>query len=139
MNNEEQNVETLRAAYQMWSDTKGAAVEHWLNLMADDVQMGSLADGNAGMEFSQARTGKQQATQYFAQLSASWEMISFVAEEFIAQGDRVVMVGRCAFRSRSTGKTAESQKADIVRFRDGKIIEYMEFYDTAKAYAAATP
>ena len=23
--------------------------------------------------------------------------------------------------------------------RDGKIIEYMEFYDTAKAYAAATP
>jgi ketosteroid isomerase-like protein len=31
---------------------------------------------------------------------------------------------------------AQSPKADIFRFRDGKIVEFLEFFDTAAAAAA---
>jgi ketosteroid isomerase-like protein len=107
--------------------------------MSDDVEMGSLADGKPGMEFSKAVTGKQAAVRYFAELRDAWQMVHFTVDQFIAQGDQVVMRGRCKFKSRLTGKTAESPKADFLRFRNGLIVEYFEFYDTAKAYAAATP
>ena len=57
-------------------------------------------------------------------------------ENPIAQDDRVVVVSRVAFKSRITGKVAQSPKADIFRFRDGKIVEFIEFFDTAAAAAA---
>lgn len=50
----------------------------------------------------------------------------------------VVVRSRFAFRNKQTGKSFESPKADFVRFRDGKIVEFFEFYDTAKAVAAST-
>ncbi|MGL4462541.1 MAG: nuclear transport factor 2 family protein [Planctomycetia bacterium] len=44
-----------------------------------------------------------------------------------------------AYRHRETGKIAESPKADVVRFRDGQIVEFFEFFDTARALAATRP
>ena len=139
MNQAEQNVSRLRHAYKLWGDTRGDSVQLWLDMMSDDVQMKSLADGGSGMEFTRSHEGKQQAISYFRELNDSWEMLFFHADEFIAEGDRVVMLGRCGFRSKTTGKSAESPKVDVFRFKDGQIIEYQEFYDTAKAFAAATP
>ncbi|HEY0981823.1 nuclear transport factor 2 family protein [Schlesneria sp. T3-172] len=133
------NLKKLQVAYREWNDSRGESVQQWLDLMCDDVRMTSLSDGNAGMEFTKALTGKEQAKNYFNELRATWEMLYFHADEFIEQGDRVVMLGRCSFKSKLTGKSAESPKADFFRFRDGKIVEYFDFYDTAKAYAAATP
>ena len=68
--------------------------------------------------------------------TADWELIHFTPEEFIADGDRVVVLSSVAFRFRATGKVAESPKADVFRFRDGKIVEFFEFFDTARAFAA---
>ncbi|WP_010584942.1 nuclear transport factor 2 family protein [Schlesneria paludicola] len=136
MSDAEENVRKLRVAYKMWNDSRGESSQHWLDLMADDVKMTSLASSHPSMEFTKAVHGKSQAEDYFAGLKASWEMVHFTAEEFVAQGDRVVMLGRCAFRSRLTGKTAESAKADVYRFRDGCIVEFFDFYDTAAAYVA---
>ena len=137
--NEPVDLEKLQAAYQMWNDSRGGSVQQWLDLMADDVQMRSVSDGNPGMEFTKSLSGKQQAKNYFTDLNATWEMIFFRTDEFIVQGDRVVMLGCCAFKSKLTGRAAESPKADFFRFRDGLIVEYFDFFDTAKAYAAATP
>lgn len=44
-----------------------------------------------------------------------------------------------AFRHRKTGKVAESPKADVFRFRDGLIVEFAEFFDTARALADTHP
>jgi ketosteroid isomerase-like protein len=138
MTAENLNVKKLSEAYKLWNETSGGSIQHWLDLMADEVQMGSIADGKPGMEFSKSLSGKEAARQYFETLMEAWEMIFFTAEQFIAEGDWVVMRGRCKFQSRQTGKSAETPKADFVRFCEGRIVEYYEFYDTAKAFAAAT-
>ena len=57
-------------------------------------------------------------------------------DEYIAQGDRVVVIGRMAWRNRATGKVAETPKLDVWRLRDGKAVDFVEFYDTARAAAA---
>jgi hypothetical protein len=132
------HVATLREAYRQWSETKGGSADHWAGLFADEgVQMRSLAGGATGMEFTRERSSKSEIRKYFEGLVADWEMIRYTTEEFIAQGDRVVMVGSCAFRHRGTGKVVETPKCDVFQFRQGKVVKFMEFYDTARALDAA--
>jgi ketosteroid isomerase-like protein len=133
------NVGKLRRAYQLWHDTRGGSAGHWLDLMAADVRMRSITAGAPPMAFTKATHGKAEAEQYFAGLAADWEMIHFTPTEFIAEGDRVVVLSTCAFRYRKTGKMAESPKADVFRFREGQIVEFFEFFDTAAALAATRP
>jgi ketosteroid isomerase-like protein len=130
------NVGKLRRAYQLWNDTRGGSAQYWLELMTDDVSMQSVTAGAPGMDFTKKNDGKAEAEKYFAGLAADWEMIHFTSKDFIAQGDRVVVLSNVAFRHRKTGKVAESPKADVFRFRDGQIVEFFEFFDTARALAA---
>ena len=75
---------------------------------------------------------RDQLAQYFAGIKRDWEMIEYVTENFVAQGDRVVMLGHCSWRNRHTGKVVATPKADSWRFADGKAIEFYEYYDTAQ-------
>ena len=133
------NVASLRLAYQQWNDTRGRSVQAWFDLFAEDITIRSLGGNAAAFEFAQSRNGKADAERYFAALGAAWEMVYFLPEDFIAEADRVVVVSRVAFTFRQTGKVVESPKADIYRFRDGKVVEFMEFFDTAAALAATKP
>jgi ketosteroid isomerase-like protein len=46
----------------------------------------------------------------------------------------------CKWRSKKTGKVAESHKADSWRFgADGRVIEFYEYFDTATVIEAETP
>ena len=51
----------LRTAYQQWHDTRGASTAALLELMAEDVQLRSIADGVEKMEFSAPRSGSRGA------------------------------------------------------------------------------
>jgi hypothetical protein len=137
MSAEEENVKVLREGYDLWNESKARSAAYWMDLISDDVHWRSLADGAVGVEFTNARTSKQGVQDYSEQLTRDWEMPNFQAEEFVAHGDRVVMLGRCAWKNRKTGKALDTPKADVFRFRDGKIVDFMEFYDTAAAIAAA--
>ncbi|HVL14516.1 MAG TPA: nuclear transport factor 2 family protein [Gemmata sp.] len=135
----EELVAKIRAAYKRWHDTRGHSVADWTDLMADDVKIRSVADGADGMKFSAPRDGIDAATGYFSALADEWEMIHHTVEELLVDGDRVAAFGRCAFKNLRTGKTADTPFAHRWRLRDGRIAEYFEIYDTAKAFAAATP
>lgn len=138
MSQEEINVRLLKDAYRKWHDSKAGSAEHWLDLMTEDVKFRSLADGAAGMEFTRASTCKEHVRDYFWQLSKEWEMIEYKVEHYIAQGDRVAALGACKFRNKQTNEILDTPKADFSKFRDGKICEFFEFYDTAQAILKAT-
>jgi uncharacterized protein len=139
MGTELENVAKLREAYQLWNDTKGGSVGHWMDMMAENVQMRSITDGTQPMPFMKTKKNKAEAAEYFTGMSDDWEMVHFTVEEFIAQGDRVVALGTVAFRHKKSGKVAESPKADVFRFQEGLIVDFYEFFDTAKAFAATQP
>src|SRR5262249_27518729 len=104
MSPEDAQVKLLKEAYRRWHDTKAGSVDHWLNLMSDDVHFRSLAAGAANMEFTRTSTSKDQVREYFSQLTSQWEMIYYTINEYIAQGNRVAALGSCSFRNRQTGK-----------------------------------
>jgi ketosteroid isomerase-like protein len=137
MADEARNVETLKTAYKTWSDSRGGSADHWLTICADNIAFGSLAQGAPqGANYLTAYSSRDALKDYFAGLTRDWEMIEYVAEHYIAQGDRVVMLGRCSWRFKKNGKVVSTPKADAWRFVNGKAVEFFEYYDTAQVHAA---
>jgi uncharacterized protein len=131
------NLKLIQDAYAMWGSNKEQSFEHWMNLMADDVHWRSLSGGAAGMEFTAACQCKDDVRRYFVALAQDWEMQHYTPEHYVAHGDWVVMRGTCGWRHRRTKNVVETPKADFLRLKDGKVVEFHEFYDTAAALAAA--
>jgi len=127
-----QNVAMLKEAYAHWSSSKGESGEHWTKLFADKLKFGSLAQGGHGASYLTSYQSRDQLAQYFDGIKRDWEMVEYVTEHFVAEGDRVIMLGRCSWRHRRTGKVVTSPKADCWRFAGGKAIEFFEYYDTAQ-------
>ena len=138
MSNEARNVEILKDAYARWNDTKGGSVDHWMSFVADDIRFGSLAQGAPEVAFLRSYSNREALRGYFDALLSDWEMIHYTAGEFVAQGDAVVMRGSTAWRNKRTGKQVDTPKVDFWRFRDGKAVEFYEYYDTARTIAAAS-
>ena len=86
MSQEETHVSLLREAYQKWHDTKAGSVNHWLELMTDDIRFGSLASGAAKMEFTRTSSCKEEVKEYFSQLTSQWEMIHYTIQRIHRPG-----------------------------------------------------
>lgn len=131
------NARKLEQAFVTWHVTKGRSTDVWLDLMAEDVRFHSLAGGAPGAEFAVECRSRADFVRYLEGLTKDWEMIHYETSVFAADGDRVVMLGSTAWRNKRTRKVVDTPKADLVTFRDGRIIDFAEFYDTAKLFAAA--
>lgn len=63
------------------------------------------------------------------------ESVNF--EEFIVQGDKVVVPGHVSLRVKTTRKTCETDFLHLFTVRDGKLTSWRDFFDTfavAQAY-----
>ena len=56
MSQEDDNVAILKEAYRRWRESGADTVEHWLDLMTDDIDFRSLAGGARGMEFTNTKS-----------------------------------------------------------------------------------
>ncbi|MGO4570497.1 nuclear transport factor 2 family protein [Microvirga sp. 2TAF3] len=139
MTTESDNIALLKDAYAQWVDGRGTDCACWMNVIAEDASLASLAEGSPEMPFTARRNGKAEIMSYLEGLMRDWDMVSHAMDEFIAQGDRVVVIGRVAWRNKATGKVVDTPKVDVWRIRDGKAVDYVEFYDTARSLDAARP
>ena len=138
MADEARNVDILKAAYRRWHDSKGQSSDEWINICADNIAFGSLAQGRPeGARYLTAYNSRDALKGYFDGLVRDWEMIEYVTEQYVAQGDRVVMLGRCSWRNKKSGKVVATPKCDSWRFANGKAVEFYEYFDTAQVHAAA--
>jgi ketosteroid isomerase-like protein len=131
------NVSVLKRAYNEWGRSRGKNVEEILDLFHDHVTMGSVLDPKLKMSIGGNRTSKGEAREYFNNLLNDWEMVDWKVDRFIADGDDVVVVGRCHWRSRHGGGEVDSPKVDIWHFEDGKVASFFEMFDTLQFAKAA--
>ena len=136
MSDEAANVAVLKDAYRRWHDSRGGSVDHWMSICDENIKFGSLAQGATGVEYLTSYNARDELKKYFNGLLRDWEMIEYRPDEFVAQGDRVVMIGHCSWRARASGKVVTTPKADVWRFANGKAVEFYEFFDTAQVVAA---
>jgi uncharacterized protein len=137
MSEEAKNVAVLTEAYRRWHESRGASVDHWMSIFDEKARFGSLIQGTApGLAYMDEYRTRDELRRYFEGLAHDWEMIEYKVDHLVAQGDRVVMLGRCAWRNRHTGKVVKTPKADSWRFANGKAVEFYEYFDTAQVHAA---
>ena len=126
------NLAALQSAYGNWNGTKGGNVEEIIDLFDEDIEMHSALGGDVPSAVAGTHISRAQARDYFEGLLRDWEMISYEVDRYVAgrDGEEIVMVGRCAFRNKATGRVVDTPKIDVCTFRDGKIVRFQESYDT---------
>ena len=59
------------------------------------------------------------------------EFSEFAPREMIDQGETVVVLGTLAGRAKKTGKAVKNEWAHVFKFRQGKVVFFQEYIDTA--------
>ena len=134
------NAAALEQVYARWSETKGGSVAEVLELFDEQVEMRSVLTDEVPTPLAGVHIDKAQAAEYFAALARDWEMIYWDTYQVIADGDDVVVVSRCAWRNRATGREVDTPKADIWHFENGRATRFTELFDSlafARALGAA--
>jgi ketosteroid isomerase-like protein len=128
---DQENVRTVKAMFEAFGkgDLPGA-----LAFLAEDVEW-RLA-GPTEVTYAGTRRGRDQVAELFKLLEQTSDFEQFEAQEFIAQGDRVVVLGHERQRVKATGLVAENDFAMVFTVRDGKITHFRNYEDTAAVAAA---
>ena len=135
---ENPNVAILRYCYTRWHETRGGSVDAWMNIFDEPLELRSMADGRLGAEFTAACCCKEDLGRYLSGLTGGWDMEYYRIDEYITKGETVIALGSTAWTNKATGKRAETLKADVWKFRDGKAVSFLEFYDSAALIEAGT-
>ena len=129
---DDSDLSQLQNAYHIWHETKGSSGKPWLDLMDDEVCIYSMGEEAPGLSFAKDRQSKEEVVEYLTGLLVDWTMVHWTPEIFVSEGDRIAMFGHTAWTNKATGKTAETRIAHLWKFRDGKIVEFTEVFDSAR-------
>ncbi len=68
----------------------------------------------------------------FLRLATEWEGFSVTPNEFLDAGDKTVVLGTYSGTYKATGKPVRAQFAHVWTLRDGKVISFQQYTDTAQ-------
>jgi ketosteroid isomerase-like protein len=131
----EKRMTGLELAKQLYESFDKDDIPGVLSCLADDI-VWELNGSPALIPYFGTFRGKEEVRNFFARVFAAEEIIQFAAEQFIDGGDAVVVVGREHCRARATGREFKVRWAHVFDCRDGKIVRWREFIDTAPMAAA---
>ncbi|MFC5180214.1 nuclear transport factor 2 family protein [Actinomadura harenae] len=84
--------------------------------------------GHAGME------------GFMTAFGDTWESMEFLEQEHWGDADTVVVSNRVRFRSKATGRDVETRIVQLIKVRDGRMLECRPFYwNPAAIGEACTP
>ena len=129
--NEQQNIELVQQAYAAYGRGDVAYV---LGCMLPDIEWEIPAV--PALAFTGKRHGCDQVAEYFRLSGEKQAMREFTPREFIAQGDKVVVLGHGAWTAKETGQDFDSDWVHVFTVRDGLIAAFREFMDVHVAVEA---
>ena len=131
---EQENVQVVREAYATFGR---GDIQTLLNMYADDVEF--IIPGPPDViPYAGTRRGRDQVARFYPALNEAIEFEQFEPREFIAQGDKVVVLGQGRGRVRSTGQSFEDEWVHVVTLRGGKVTGFRVYEDTAAMVTAFT-
>ena len=127
----EENTEVVKRAYAAF---KSGDMDALMHTYADDISWEFY--GPSTIPTAGVRKGLAGVGEFFATVDSAMTPQSFEPREFIAQGDQVVVLGDYSWKMKATGRTFAANWAHVATLKDGKIVRFREFTDTAAAAAA---
>ncbi len=133
----EQNTSIVQQAYAKF---KNNDIESLLDLMSDAVEW-ELPEV-AGVPVAGRRQGRAAVAEFFRQLAETQSLVNFEPMEFVAQGDKVIVLGSYTWQIKANRGQFTCDWAHVFTVRNGRIFRFQEYTDTAAVarayhYAAA--
>jgi len=126
-----QAVDLVRKIYAAHAAGDGDSVR---NLCADDITFDWAADSQHA-KYAGPGQGKAAFLERLAALGNDFEYQSLELVDIIAAENRVAAQIVLRMTRRSTGRAFVIRAADFWTVRDGMVVDYVEYYDTALAAA----
>lgn len=126
--NEQKNT---RIAEQMYETFNSGDIAGFLNLFSENATWNSPELENVQLKTKFG--GRENLAAFLAEIDKYEEFLKIEPQEFIAQGDKVVILGELHVRSKITGKEYNSGFAHIIEVKDGKAVSFLEYFDNAAA------
>jgi ketosteroid isomerase-like protein len=131
--NEQENTKVAERLYETFNSGDG---EGFLNLFSEDASWNSPDIENVPLKTT--FSGRENIGKFLTDIDEYEEFLKIEPKEFIAQGDRVVVLGELQVRSKITDKQYNSGFVHIIEVKDGKAISFLEYFDNAAAGKAHT-
>jgi ketosteroid isomerase-like protein len=129
--NETENTKVVQDAYARFGS---GDVDGLVNHMAENASWTTPVVANSPL--GGKRVGSSAVREFFTLLPQHENMTVFQPREFIAQGDKVVVLGNFTATVVSTGRTYSSEWIHVFTLSDGKITSFLEMFDNAAAERA---
>jgi len=130
-----QEAENVALVQSLYAAFGRGDMETLIAALADDIEWISPGPSDA-IAFAGHRRGVPEVMQFFAALNGALEFEKFEPQEFIAQGDKVVVIGVSRVRGRGTGRSTDNDWVAVITLRNGKVIRYRLYEDTIALAAA---
>ncbi len=104
----------------------------FLDLFADDVTYNSAAS-LGDFRFAGPFHGKEECTRNLRRIAEDYALEKYDHIRSLAQGDLIAVHADVAFRHRATDRLVTTEKIDLFRMRDGRTVEFNEFFDSLGA------
>jgi hypothetical protein len=123
---EQDNVQVVKDAYAAFARGDIPAV---VNACAPEVEW--IIPGGSGIPVAGTFRSRKGVADFFRALGENQTARQFEPREFIAQGDKVVVLGHYRWTVKPTGKPYESDWVHVFAIRNGSVVRFQEYSDTA--------
>ena len=122
------NLETTRKGYELF---KQGDIPTLVKDIVDDTCTRISPGPQDKLPWAGNFKGKQEIADFFARVAANVDFTEFAPREMIEQGETVVVLGTLAGRAKKSGKAVKNEWAHVFKFRQGKVVFFQEYIDTA--------
>jgi ketosteroid isomerase-like protein len=129
--NEQENTKLVQRCYELF---KSSDIKALLDLFSEDIdfQMPEIEN----VPFSGKHTGREATARFFELVGETQDTLEFNPQEFIAQADKVVVLGNSLYRVKASGREYANEWVHVWTVHGGKILASKEYLDTAVSSAA---
>lgn len=120
--------ETIKSLYvaRVKGDLDGT-----LRDIADDAVFGLHARGTGAPQLSAPIAGKASIKAAIGALIADWQFKDWQQIDLLVDGEKAMLHWRASVTNTKSNKSEVFDVFDVIKFRDGKIVDYQQSTDTA--------
>lgn len=121
----------LEAATAWYSAVHEGDFDALFDVMSDDCVIEFY--GPSIIPFAGIFNGKDKCKLFFGHVANDVDIHEFSQSEFICERDKVAVTGHLSMTLKATGRLYSADYAHILTVRNGQVVRFRDFQDTAQA------
>ena len=118
----------VRVVEGMFSSLQRGDIPGVLDRLGDDIEW--RIAGPSELPYAGIHRGREEVSRFFQTFSQAAEFEVFEPREYLAKGDKVVVLGQERQRIKATGRVVETDWAMVFTLRDGRITRFRNYVDS---------